>query len=163
MLLGRRDECAVLEGLLEAVRAGRSGALVLRGDQGIGQTALLEYAVRSASDLTVVRAVGIESERELPFAALHQLCAPMLDRLDRLPGPQRDALAITFGLGSGRVPDRFLVGLAVLGLLSEVAEGDPLLCVIDDAQWLDQASAETLAFVAGRLLAESVAMIFATR
>ena len=163
MLLGRRDECAVLDGLLAAARAGRSGALVLRGEPGIGKTALLEYAIGSGSDLTVVRAVGMESEKELAFAALHQLCTPMLDRLDRLPGPQRDALAITFGLSSGSAPDRFLVGLAVLTLLSDAAEQRPLLCVVDDAQWLDRASGQILGFVARRLLAESVVVLFGTR
>lgn len=163
MLLGRRDECAVLDELLAAARAGRSAALVLRGEPGIGKTALLEYAIRSASDLQVVRAVGMESERELPFAALHQLCAPILGRLDRLPGPQRDALAITFGLSSGSVPDRFLVSLAVLNLLSEAAEERPLLCVVDDARWLDRASGQVLGFVARRLLAESVVILFGAR
>jgi DNA-binding CsgD family transcriptional regulator len=163
MLLGRRDECAVLDGLLAAARAGRSGALVLRGEPGIGKTALLEYAINSGSDLTVVRAVGMESERELAFSALHQLCAPMLDRLDRLPAPQRDALAITFGLRPGSVPDRFLVSLSVLSLLSDAAEECPLVCVVDDAQWLDRASGQVLGFVARRLLAESVVMLFATR
>ena len=163
MLLGRGSECAVIDRLLEGVRAGRSGALVLRGEAGVGKTALLEYAVDAASDLRVVRAVGVESEMELAFAALHQLCAPMLDRLDRLPGPQRDALATTFGCSDGPAPNRFLVGLAVLGLLSDVAEERPLLCVVDDAQWLDRASAQALAFVARRLLAESVVMVFAAR
>jgi DNA-binding CsgD family transcriptional regulator len=162
-LRGRRDESAVLDELLEAARHGRSGALVVRGEPGVGKTALLEYAIDAASDLRVVRAVGVESEMELAFAAVHHLCAPMLDRLDRLPGPQRDALATTFGLSAGPVPDRFLVGLAVLGLLSEVAEERPLLCVVDDAQWLDRASAQALAFVARRLLAESVLMVFAAR
>jgi DNA-binding CsgD family transcriptional regulator len=163
MLLGRRDECEVLDGVLTAARAGRSGALVLRGEPGIGKTSLLEYAIRSASDLKLVRAVGMESERELAFAALHQLCAPMLDRIDRLPAPQRDALAITFGLSAGSAPDRFLVGLAVLSLLSEAAEERPLLCVVDDAQWLDRASGQVLGFVARRLLAESVVMLFGMR
>jgi hypothetical protein len=156
MLLGRRDECAVLDGLLAAARAGRSGALVLQGEPGIGKTAVLEYAIRSASDLNVVRAVGIESERELPFATLHQLCAPMLGRLDRLAGPQRDALAITFGLSSGSAPDRFLVSLAVLSLLSEAAEERPLLCGVDDARWLDRASGQVSGFVARRPLASGV-------
>ena len=154
MLRGRRDECAVLDGLLEELRARRSGVLVVRGEAGVGKTALVEYAIAAASDLTVLRAVGVESEMELAFAGLHQLCAPMLDRLDRLPGPQRDALQTTFGLTAGAVPDRFFVGLAVLGLLTEVAEERPILCVVDDAQWLDKASAQTLAFVARRLLAE---------
>ena len=163
VLRGRRDHCAVLDGLLEDARAGQSGVLVLRGDAGIGKTALLEYAIGSASDMRVLRAVGVESEMELAFAALHQLCVPLLDRLDGLPGPQRDALATTFGLSAGAVPDRFFVGLAVLGLLSEAAEVRPLLCVIDDAQWLDRASAQALAFVARRMLAEPVVMLFAAR
>ena len=163
MLHGRREECAVLDRLLEDARAGTSGVLVLRGDAGIGKTALLEYAVASASDLRVLRAVGVEAEMQLAFAALHQLCVPLLDRLDGLPGPQRDALATTFGLSEGAVPDRFFVALAVLGLLSEAAEVRPLVCVIDDAQWLDQASAQALAFVARRMLAEPVVMLFAAR
>src|SRR5271168_1622868 len=122
MLCGRGDECAVLDGLLEEVRAGRSGVLILRGEAGVGKTALLEYAVASASDVRVLRAVGVESEMELAFAALHQLCAPMLDRLEELPGPQHDALATVFGLEAGPAPNRLLVGLALLSLLSEVAE-----------------------------------------
>jgi hypothetical protein len=163
MLRGRRGECEVFDRLLGAVRAGRSGALVVRGEPGVGKTALLEYAIGSASDLRVLRAVGVESEMELAFAALQQLCAPMLDRLGRLPGPQHAALGTAFGLSEGVAPDRFLVGLAVLSLLSEVAEERPLLCVVDDAQWLDRASAQALAFVARRLLAESVAVVFAAR
>jgi DNA-binding CsgD family transcriptional regulator len=163
VLQDRRTERTVLDGLIDRTRAGRGGTLVLEGDAGVGKTALLEYAVASASGLTVLRAAGVESERELAFAALHQLCAPLLDRLDRLPGPQRDALATTFGMTAGAVPDRFLVGLAVLGLLSEVAEKRPLMCVIDDAQWLDRASAQALAFVARRMLAESVLLLFALR
>jgi DNA-binding CsgD family transcriptional regulator/tetratricopeptide (TPR) repeat protein len=162
-LRGRSHECGLLDRLVQDVSSGRSGAVVLRGEPGVGKTALLDYAVESASGLTVVRSVGVESEMELPFAALHQLCAPMLDRLDRLPGPQREALGTVFGLSAGPAPDRFLVGLAVLSLLSEAAEERPLLCVVDDAQWLDRESAQGLAFVARRLVAESVAMIFATR
>src|SRR4051794_25448009 len=162
-LRGRSHECGVLDRLVHEVRSGQSGALVLRGEPGVGKTALLHYAVESASRLTVVRSVGVQSEMELPFAALHQLCAPMLHRLDRLPGPQRDALSTVFGLSPGPAPGRFLVGLAVLSLLSEAAEQRPLLCVVDDAQWLDRESAEALAFVARRLVAESVGMIFATR
>jgi DNA-binding CsgD family transcriptional regulator len=162
-LRGRRDECAVLDGLLQGARAGRSGVLVLRGEAGVGKTALLDYAIGSASDMLVVRASGVESEMELPFAALHQLCAPLLDRFEGLPVPQRHALEITFGLSGGPAPDRFFVGLAVLGLLSEVAQERPLLCVIDDAQWLDRASAQGFAFVARRLLADSVVMLFAAR
>src|SRR5712664_2306202 len=163
MLWGRRQQCEALDGLLVDVRAGRSRALVVRGEPGIGKTALLGYAAETAQDFQVARAEGIESEMELPFAALHQLCGPMLGRLDRLPGPQRDALAVAFGLRPGNAPGRFLVGLAVLGLLSEVAADRPLLCLVDDAQWLDRASAQALAFVARRLDAESVAMLFGTR
>jgi DNA-binding CsgD family transcriptional regulator len=163
MLRGRREERALLDGLLAGARGGHSGVLVLRGEAGFGKTALLEHAIESASDLTVLRAVGVESEVELAFAALHQLCAPVLDGLDRLPGPQRDALAITFGLNAGPVPDRFLVALATLNLLSEAAQERPMLCVIDDAQWLDRASAQALAFVARRLQTESLVMLFAAR
>jgi DNA-binding CsgD family transcriptional regulator len=163
LLRDRRDEAAALDGLLEAARGGSSGALVVRGQPGIGKTTLLEHAVASATGFRVVRAAGVESESELAFAALHQLCAPLLDRLDRLPGPQRDALATTFGLSAGPVPDRFFVALAVLYLLSEWGEERPLLCVVDDAQWLDRASAQALGFVARRLVAESVAVVFATR
>jgi ATP/maltotriose-dependent transcriptional regulator MalT len=137
--------------------------LVLKGEAGIGKTALLEYVVESASELTVLRAVGVESEIELAFASLHQLCGPMLDGVTKLPGPQRQALEIVFGLSAGAAPDRFLVGLAVLSLMSEAAEERPLLFVVDDAQWLDHASALTLAFVARRLLAEPVGIVFAAR
>ena len=136
---------------------------MLRGEAGIGKTALLEYVIQSASDLKVLRAAGVESEMELPYAALHQLFAPLLDRLEPLPGPQRDALAVAFGLREGPAPDRFLVGLAVLGLLSEVAEERPFLVVIDDSQWLDRASAQVLGFVARRLQAEPVALVLAAR
>src|SRR6185436_4265842 len=163
MLVGRRDERDVLDGLLVAARGGRSGVLVLRGDPGVGKTALVDYAVGSASGFRVARAVGVESEVELAFAALHQLCAPMLDRMEHLPGPQRDALGAAFGLSAGTAPERFLVGLAALSLLSETAHEQPLLCVVDDAHWLDRASAQALAFVARRLLADPVALVFATR
>jgi DNA-binding CsgD family transcriptional regulator len=162
-LLGRSDECAVLDALIDDIRRGESRSLVVRGEAGIGKTAVLEYLVASASDLTVARAVGVESDMELAFASLHQLCAPLLDRLEALPGPQRDALGTVFGMTEGPAPDRFLVGLAVLSLLSEAAEERPLLCVVDDAQWLDQTSALTLAFVARRLLAEPVGLVFAAR
>jgi DNA-binding CsgD family transcriptional regulator len=162
-LFGRRGECGVLGGLLKQVRDGRSAVLVVRGEAGVGKTALLEYAVQEAADLRVARAVGVESEMELAFAASHQLCRPMLDRLDRLPDPQRAALATAFGLEAGPPPDRFLVGLAVLSLLSEAAAERPLMCVVDDAQWLDRASAQVLAFAARRLHAESVLLVFATR
>jgi DNA-binding CsgD family transcriptional regulator len=163
VFVGRRSECETLDRLLEGARTGRSGALVIRGEPGVGKTALLEYALDSAADLNIVRAVGVESEMELAFAALHQVCVPMLDRLERLPAPQRDALGTAFGLSSGTTPDPFLVSLAVLSLSSEAAETQPLVCLIDDAQWLDRASAKALAFVARRLLAESIAIVFATR
>ncbi len=162
-LRGRATACARLDELVAAVRGGESRSLVLRGEAGIGKTALLEYLVESASDLTIARAVGMESEMELAFASLHQLCWPLLDRLDRLPAPQREALEIVFGMSAGSPPDRFLVGLAVLSLLSEVAEEQPLLCVVDDAQWLDHASELTLGFVARRLLAEPIGLVFAAR
>ena len=162
-LLGRVNECVLLDGVIDEVRRGRSRALLLKGEAGIGKTALLEYLVESASDLTVARAVGVESEMELPFASLHQLSGPMLDRLPSLPAPQRQALEVVFALSAGLVPDRFLVGLAVLSLFSQAAEERPLLCVVDDAQWLDDASALTLAFVARRLLAEPVGIVFAAR
>ncbi len=163
VLHGRRNEREVLDRLLAAVRGGQSGVLVVSGEAGVGKTALLESAIRSASGFRVLRAVGVESDMELAFAALQQLCAPLMDRLDRLPGPQQDALGVAFGLRAGEAQDRFLVGLAVLSLLAEVAEEQPLLCVVDDAQWLDRASAQALAFVARRLLAESVALVFSTR
>jgi DNA-binding CsgD family transcriptional regulator len=163
VLRGRRSECEVLDGLLEAVRGGESRVLVVRGETGVGKSALLEYVVGRASGFRVVRAGGVQSEMELPFAGLEQLCAPLLDRLKRLPAPQRDALSTAFGLASGAAPNRFLVGLAVLGLLSEVAEERPLLCVVDDAQWLDRASAQAMEFVARRLLGESIALVFAVR
>ena len=162
-LLGRNRECGVLDELISTIRAGQSRSLVLRGEAGIGKTALLQYLIASASELTVVRASGVESEMELAYASLHQLCAPLLQGLDKIPAPQRDALRIVFGLSDGPPPDRFLVGLAVLSLLSEASEQSPLLCVVDDAQWLDQASAQTLAFVARRLLAEQVGLVFGAR
>src|SRR5215217_7168187 len=162
-LRGRGSECALLDELVAAIRRGESQSLVLRGEAGIGKTALLEYLIASAPDATIVRAVRVQSDMELPYAALHQLCGPLLDRLEALPAPQRRAMEIVFGVTAGEAPDRFLVGLAVLSLFSEAAEQRPLLCVVDDAQWLDQASALTLAFVARRLLAEPVAIIFAAR
>src|SRR4051794_378692 len=163
LLLGRRNECEGLDRLLAAARDRQSGVLVLRGEPGVGKSALLEYAIESASGFRLMRAVGVGSEMELPFAAVQQLCGPMQDRLERLPGPQRDALGVAFGLSAGETPDRFLVGLAMLSLLSEVAEEQPLLCVVDDAHWLDRASGQALAFVARRLLAEPIAFIFAAR
>jgi DNA-binding CsgD family transcriptional regulator len=163
MLRGRVIECEALDRVLAAVREGQSASLVVRGEAGVGKSALLEYLVGAASGLRVVRVVGVESEMELAFAAVHQLCAPMLDRLGRLPDPQREALEVAFGLSAGVPPDRFLVALAVLGLLSDATAEGPLLCVVDDAQWLDRASAQVLAFVARRLLAESAAIVFAAR
>src|SRR5580700_4296008 len=162
-LLDRERERAALDDLLGGLRLGRGGALVVRGEAGVGKSALLEYVAGAAARMRVARAVGVESEMELAFAGLHLLCAPLLDRLGDLPGPQRDALGVAFGLRAGAAPDRFMVGLAVLTLLSEVAEERPLLCVVDDAQWLDQASAQVLAFAARRLLAEPVGLIFAAR
>ena len=148
---------------MASVRAGPSRALVLRGEAGVGKSALLEYLVRGASGCGIARVAGVESEMELAFAGLHQLCAPFVDRLERLPGPQHEALGTVLGLREGGAPDRFLVGLAVLSLLSDVAEERPLVCVVDDAQWLDGASAQALAFVARRLGAESVGLVFAVR
>jgi DNA-binding CsgD family transcriptional regulator len=144
-------------------RSGESGVLVLRGEAGVGKTVLLDYLAETASGCRIARVAGDESERELAFAGLHQFCTPMLDHLDRIPVPQRVALATAFGLSAGDPPDRFLVGLAVLSLLAEVAEVQPLVCLIDDAQWLDQVSAQTLAFVARRVLGESLALVFAER
>jgi AAA ATPase domain len=155
---GRRSECAALAGLLDGVRGGRSAVLVLRGEAGVGQTALLEYMIQADAELELIRAAGVESEQELAFAALHQLCSPLLHRLGRLPGPQRDALGTAFGLQAGLAPDRFLAGLAVLSLLSEAAREGPLVCVVDDAQWLDAGLARetyleafTAALFVGRL------------
>ena len=160
---GREGEFAVLDEMVAAVRDGQSRTLVVRGEAGVGKTALLDYAIRSASGLRVLRAVGVESEMELPFAALHQVCGPVLDDVGRLPPPQREALRTVFGLSAGPAPDGFMVGLAALTLLSEVAEEHPLICVVDDAQWLDHASARTLAFIARRLIAEPVLLVFAAR
>ena len=162
-LVGRPSESGALDQLLASVRSGHSEVLVLRGEAGVGKTALLEYLTRRASGFAIARAAGVESELELAFAGLHQLCAPFVDRLDRLPGPQREALGTAFGLRDGDAPDRFLVGLAVLSLLSDVAEERPLVCVVDDAQWLDGATAQVLAFVARRLAAESVGLVLAAR
>jgi DNA-binding CsgD family transcriptional regulator len=162
-LRGRRSECETLDRLLDGVRAGQSRVLVVRGEAGVGKSALLEYLQVRSSGCRIAQAGGVESEMELPFAGLHQLCAPLLDRLPRLPDPQSDALRTAFALSTGEPPDRFLVGLAVLTLLAEVAEDKPLVCIVDDAQWLDRVSAQTLAFVARRLLAERVALVFAAR
>src|SRR3954451_21393828 len=160
---GRSSEREVLDRLLERVRGAQSAVLVVRGEPGVGKSALLRDCARRASGFRVAQIGGGESEMELPFAGLHQLCTPMLDRLHALPDPQRAALCVALGLSSGAAPDRFLVALATLSLLAEVAAERPLLCLVDDAQWLDAASAQVLGFVARRLLAESVAVVFAVR
>ncbi len=164
-LLDRQGERAAVDRVVDRARAGNSAVLVMRGEPGIGKTVLLDYAVSraSASDLRVVRGGGVESEMEIAFAGLHQVCMPLLGHMDQLPKPQRDALAVAFGMLEGQAPDRFLVGLAVLSLLAAAAEDQPLACVVDDAQWLDRASVQCLAFAARRLLAEPVALIFAVR
>src|SRR3954453_6873921 len=162
-LVGRERECRTLDRLLATVRAGTSGALVIRGEAGIGKSALLHHARALASGCRVVSAAGVQADAELPFAALHQLCAPLLHRLERLPPPQRDALGTAFGLWPGSPPDRFFVGLAVLSLLAGVAEQQPLGCLVDDAQWLDQTSTRVLALVARRLASDRVALLFAVR
>jgi DNA-binding CsgD family transcriptional regulator len=161
-LLGRQREQEALERLLESARRGAGGVLVVHGEPGVGKTALLDYAV-DAEHFRVLRTVGVEGEIEFPYAALHQLCAPMLELSERLPDPQRDSLAVAFGLASGPPANPFLVGLAALGLLSDAAAERPIVCLVDDAQWLDVASARALAFVARRLLAEKVALLMATR
>ena len=162
-LLGRPGEQETLRRLVANVHGGQSAVLVLRGEAGIGKTELLRYLIRAAAGFTVARAVGVESEMELAFAGLHQLCGPMLGRLRSLAAPQRRALSVAFGLAAGDNPDRFLVALAALSLMAETSEKRPLLCVVDDAQWLDRASAQVLGFVGRRLLAESVALVFAVR
>jgi hypothetical protein len=162
-MLGRERECAALDTLLQGVRTGHSRVLVVRGEAGIGKSALLDHLAARAADHQVQRTAGVESELELPYSGLHQLCAGMLDHLERVPGPQRDALLTALGHAAGEAPDRFLVGLAVLGLMADVAARRPLVCLIDDAQWLDHSSAQTLTFVARRLHAEAVALVFAVR
>ena len=162
-LLGRQRECGVLDRVLDEARDGHGGVLAVFGEPGVGKTALLDYAVEAAVDFRIVRTVGVEAEMELAFAALQQLCAPRLELIESLPDPQRDALKGALGLSAGRAPNPFLVGLAVLNLLSEVAEEQPLLCVVDDAHWLDRASTRVLAFVVRRLLAEKIAVLFAAR
>ncbi len=162
-LLGRGSECEVVDRLVADALAGLSRVVILRGEAGVGKSALLGYLSDQIAEWRVARAVGVESEMELAYAGLHQLCAPMLDHLDRLPAPQRDALATVFGRSAAPAPDRFLVGLATLTLFAEVAEQQPLACVVDDAQWLDHASAQILGFVARRLLAEQIAVVCAAR
>ena len=162
-MLGREREREVLDRLLDDVRGGHGGVLVVHGEPGVGKTALLDCAVEAARGFRIDRTAGIEAEMELPFAAVQQLCSPSIELLDRLPQPQHEALGVAFGLITGPAPDPFLVGLAVLGLLAEAADERPLVCVVDDAQWLDRASARALAFVARRLLGEKIALVFATR
>ena len=161
--LGRSGEREVLDRLLETARGGQSAVLVIRGEAGIGKTALVRYAAREAAGFRLAQIAVVEAEMELPFAGLHRLCAPMLDKLDALPDPQQNALGVSFGLASGDAPDRFLVALAALTLFAEVAGQRPLLCVVDDAQWLDGATSQVLGFIARRLLAESVALVFTVR
>ena len=160
---GRRPERQELDRALEGVRAGESAVLVLRGEAGIGKTSLLNYCADQASDCHVTRICGVQSEVELPYAALHQLCVPLLDGVDTLPEPQAHALGVAFGLETGSRPDRFVVGLAVLSLLAGTASERPLVCLVDDAQWLDEASSQILGFVGRRLLAESILLLFAVR
>ena len=162
-LTGRLSERGVLDRFVAGVRAGEGRTLVVRGEPGVGKTVLLDYLAGQASGCLVARAAGVQSEMELAFAGLHQLCAPMLDHAESLPVPQREALRAAFGLSAGPVPDRFLVGLAVLGLLSETAGERPLVCVVDDQQWLDHASAQALGFAARRLAADPVGLVFAAR
>jgi hypothetical protein len=162
-LFGRTGELEILDQLKANVRSGQSAVLVVRGEPGIGKTALLRHLIGQASGFHVVRAAGVESEMELAFAGLHQLCAPMLGRIGSLAEPQRRGLSVAFGLGPGHNPDRFLTALGALSLMAETSEERPLLCVVDDAQWLDQASAQVLGFVGRRLLAESIALVFAVR
>ena len=163
MLTDRRAECAVLDQVIDAMRAGGSRVLVVHGEPGVGKSALLEYLAGRAAGCRVVRVVGVQSEMELAFAGLHQLCTPLLEHLEGLPVPQREALRVAFALSAGPAPDRFVVGLAVLGLVSEAAGERPLVCLVEDQQWLDRASAQALGFVARRLGAEPVGLVFAAR
>src|SRR5262245_57561036 len=162
-LLGRRAECEVLDGVLADALDGRSRVVVVRGEAGVGKSALLGYLSERAADWRVASAAGVESELELAYSGLHQVCATMLGDLERLPAPQRDALATVFGLSAGPAPDRVLVGLATLTLLADAAERQPVVCVLDDVQWLDAFSAQIVVFVARRLLAERIALVCAAR
>jgi AAA ATPase domain len=161
--VGRGREFRILEGLARAVQGSEGGALVIRGEAGIGKTALIERLLRSTRGVLTLRAAGVESEMELPFGGLHQVCAPLFNLLPKLPGPQQDALGVVFGSREGRPPDRLLVGLAILSLLCEAADEKPLLCVVEDGHWLDRASAQALAFVGRRLLADPVGLVISTR
>ncbi|MBV8349141.1 MAG: ATP-binding protein, partial [Mycolicibacterium sp.] len=162
-LCGRRSECATLDGLLDRVRGGRSAVVVVRGEPGIGKTALLGYVTDRAVGFTIARCVGVESEMELAFAGLRDLCMPMLSGLDALVEPQRQALTVALGLASGDRPEPFLVALAALSLLAEASADWPVVCIVDDVQWLDGATAQVLGFVGRRLLAEPVALVFGAR
>jgi hypothetical protein len=162
-LRGRAKECAVLDWMIAEVRSGQGRAVLIRGDAGVGKSALLDYVVRRSTGCRVAQATGVESEMDVPFAGLHQLCGPMLHLRDRLPVPQREALAVAFGYGVGGPPDGFLVGLAVLSLMATVSQDRPLVCVVDDAQWLDQVSAQTLAFASRRLFAERIGVVLSVR
>ena len=163
-LVGRNPECSAVDELLRQVSDGASGALVVRGEPGIGKSAILDYAAKAAAGFLVLTVTGIESEMEVAFSGLQQACAPLAGRLGKLPPPQADALRVAFGLSAAPAPpERFLVGLGVLGLVAEAAADRPVLCVVDDAQWIDQASLRALGFAARRLQRESVAMIFGAR
>jgi predicted ATPase len=162
-LLGRSNELQALDDLVRAAQVGRGTALVLRGEPGIGKSVLIDRLVQRAPGLRAIRAVGVESEMELAFGGLHQLCAPLFDLLPTLPDPQQDALGTIFGFRQGSPPDRLLVGLAVLTLLCQAAQKEPLLCVVDDGHWLDRASAQALAFVGRRILADLVGLLISTR
>jgi hypothetical protein len=162
-LRGRTRECGAIEALVARARQGKGGSLLLRGEPGIGKTALVEYAAGLASELQVVHAVGVESEMEMPYAALQQLCSPLLDHLDQIPVPQADALATAFGLRSGGLSDRFLVYMAALSLLSAGASAHPMLCLVDDAQWIEVSSLEALAFASRRVGEDALAIIFTSR
>ena len=162
-LLGRGSEQAVLDRVLANARSGQSGVLVVRGEAGVGKTALLKYVAERASGCGVAHVTGVQDETELAFSALHQLFAPLSCQFETLPGPQRDAVEVAFGLRSGPAPNPFLVGLAALGSLAEVAETRPLVCLVDDAQWLDRASAQALSFVARRLVGEALALVLTVR
>ena len=162
-LIGRRSELEAVADLLERARDGRSGVLVLCGVPGVGKTALLEHVAATAGGFRVLRAEGVEAETELAFAALHQLLLPLSPLIDRLPAPQRGALAALFGADAGGAADRFAVAAGTLGLLAEAAGAQPLLCTVDDVQWIDRPSAEALGFVARRLGAEPIALLIARR
>jgi hypothetical protein len=161
--VGRSIERDLLDGLLARVRAGASEALVIRGEAGIGKTALLRYTARQAAGFQVAQLTGVQAEMELPFAGVHQMCTAIPDRIEALPAPQKEALTTALGLVGGKVPERFLVGLAMLSLLSAIAEERPMLCLVEDAQWLDAASAQVVGLVARRVRAESVAIVVAVR